>query len=265
MAGQAKIKSKKARDLALAKSQYCIFCGGLVLATTVDHCPPRSVFVDRSWPENFIFPACNNCNKESRESENILGFLSRLNSTMHSQSEEVQFNKYVDTLSSNYPEELRSMMGLTVVEKRRAARNIKMRLPPGHTHMDLPVVRLPKSWVKMVEDFGKKLTKAIHFHETGNICSRDGGVWSRFMANAVEIQSPIDRDLLARLGRTHEIKRSKQDLSDQFSYLTERTSDGTSAMYIFAFNRSFKLICFYDEDGDKVAKFAERYAQDQGV
>ncbi|WP_143226067.1 hypothetical protein [Acidovorax sp. 56] len=223
------------------------------------------MFVDRSWPENFIFPACAICNGESRESENILGFLSRLYSAKDSLSEEAQLNKYIDTLASNYPQEMRSMMGLSVVEKRRAAKNIKLRLPPGYTHRDLPVVRLPKSWVRMVEDFGKKLTKAIHFHETGIICSHDGGVWSSFIANAAEIQSPINRDFLAKLGRTHEIQRSNKDLSDQFSYLTERTSDGASAIYVFAFNRSFKLICFYDNDGDKVAKFAEQYAQDRGL
>ena len=50
----------------LAAHPCCCFCGGGIRAETEDHIPARSLFVDRQWPEGFVFPACRSCNSSSR-------------------------------------------------------------------------------------------------------------------------------------------------------------------------------------------------------
>lgn len=259
MAGASKIKQASARALAFAKSDYCIFCGGVVSATTVDHCPPRSVFINREWPESFVFPACETCNSESREAENLLGFLTRLYSATDGANEAKVLEKYIKTLRANYPQELRKMTNMPIAKRRRFVRHLDLKLLPGETHLDIPIVHIPPRWVNMVEGFGTKLTKGIHFHETGRICAPGSDVWSHMISNADEFKTPFVPEILERMGRTHAIVRSKKDLSDQFGYLTERTDDGSAALYIYQFNHSFKLMCFYHDDGEIVRDLGKRW------
>lgn len=261
MAGAAKIKQASAKALAFAKSNYCIFCGGVVEGNTVDHCPPRSIFVNREWPENFVFPACVACNAGSREAENVLGFLTRLYSAKEGENEVQEFEKYVKTLQANYPQEMRQMTKMPISARRQFVRQNELALPPGTTHLDIPIVHIPGVWVDLVEGFGAKLTKGIHFHETGRICPPESDVWSYMIPNAAEFKTPFAPEILQAMGRMHNIVRSNKDLSDQFGYLTERTVDGSAALYVYQFNQSFKLMCFYHDDGHVVREVAQKWKQ----
>src|SRR6185437_15712623 len=75
MAGQAKQK-QYSRAQFLLRHPRCAYCGGV--ATTTDHCPPRSFFLGRVWPETYEFPACGPCNAEGRGDEQILAVLVRV-------------------------------------------------------------------------------------------------------------------------------------------------------------------------------------------
>ena len=44
------------RTRFLAAHPYCCFCGGVVATETEDHIPARSLFVNRQWPEGYVFP-----------------------------------------------------------------------------------------------------------------------------------------------------------------------------------------------------------------
>jgi hypothetical protein len=57
------------RQRFLADHPFCCFCGGTVAATTTDHVPNKAFFVNRDWPEGYEFPACSNCQGNSRVSE----------------------------------------------------------------------------------------------------------------------------------------------------------------------------------------------------
>jgi hypothetical protein len=54
--------AKNLREEFFTKNPWCIFCGGTVAATTVEHCPPRAMFDNKEWPEGYAFPACASCN-----------------------------------------------------------------------------------------------------------------------------------------------------------------------------------------------------------
>lgn len=53
----------------LKENPRCCFCGGARNATTVDHVPPRSFFIDRRHPKGLEFPACNQCNNTIASAE----------------------------------------------------------------------------------------------------------------------------------------------------------------------------------------------------
>jgi hypothetical protein len=56
----------------------CIFCGGATPASTIDHQPARSFFDAKLAPEGYEFPACEPCNKKSKDQEHVLTTLVRL-------------------------------------------------------------------------------------------------------------------------------------------------------------------------------------------
>ncbi len=245
--GQSRTKQQSARDAAFSKTDRCVYCGGGTLATTVDHCPPRGIFLERNWPEGFVFPACAACNSGSRDEESLIAFMVRLNSTLNAEEDEL-FKRHVDRLARTHPEELQYLATAGASTKRRIARHIGVSPPPGSTYAELPLARLPERWKEVMRSFGEKLTKAVHFHELGRICPTSCHVIVEIRSNALDMASPLSEDLVSTMGRTHEIKRTKVDISDQFSYLTKRAGDGSVAMYVFSFNQSFSLMCFYADN-----------------
>lgn len=50
------MSGKKRKQEFLKQHPVCFNCG-TAAATTEDHVPSRECFVDRHWPEGFVFPA----------------------------------------------------------------------------------------------------------------------------------------------------------------------------------------------------------------
>ena len=61
----------------LKQHPICCFCGGQTPALTMDHQPPRIVFPDKHRPKGLEFPACANCNRQTRADEALLAFVCR--------------------------------------------------------------------------------------------------------------------------------------------------------------------------------------------
>jgi hypothetical protein len=61
--------SRLKRQRFFAEHPHCCFCGGMKLATTIDHVPNRACFLGRYGPETFEFPACDACQRSTRLDE----------------------------------------------------------------------------------------------------------------------------------------------------------------------------------------------------
>jgi hypothetical protein len=44
----------------------CIYCGGVVRATTIDHMPPRIMFYGKRHPKGLEFASCQKCNEGTK-------------------------------------------------------------------------------------------------------------------------------------------------------------------------------------------------------
>lgn len=242
--GDAERKKMSEKAFAMNRSKWCIYCGGNELATTADHCPPRAAFVDRKWPTGFIFPACEPCNNKASDAEKIFSFVAQFYPSDGNAAKSP--NKYrIDTLRREYPQEFREMLGLTPMQKMRSLRSFGGKIPAGMLKKDIPIVRLPKAWSALIDECGRKILKAIHFHETGDICHNDGFYAIKFRPNVANWSNPIPEKVLSGMGRSHTIERTKRDLSDQFSYITQRSSDKSVAMYFMSFNMTFSILAIY--------------------
>ena len=109
MRGGMATNRRMRRRVFLAKHPTCIFCGGETPATTEDHVPSRQLFHGRNWPEEFIFPACQRCNADTRHEEQVVAMLARLYPDAETEEKRKEMERIIKAVDSNYPEVLVEM------------------------------------------------------------------------------------------------------------------------------------------------------------
>lgn len=119
--GEAKLKQYN-RQKFLLHHKRCCYCGAP--STTTDHCPPRSFFLGRKWPEGYEFPACNSCNQQARLDEQLLGVLTRV-SVREDEATGLarqEWQKLVEGVRNNQPEVVEEWLSLSRNDIRRSFR-----------------------------------------------------------------------------------------------------------------------------------------------
>jgi hypothetical protein len=69
---------KRRMHARLRAQPWCIYCGGVNEATTIDHMPPITIFDQRRRPRGLEFSACEPCNSGGRVAEKIVGLVTRM-------------------------------------------------------------------------------------------------------------------------------------------------------------------------------------------
>lgn len=97
----------------------CCFCGGRASTTTQDHLPPRSIFVEKKWPEGYVFPACEACNVGSSRDDAMVAFLSRWNAGREpTETESREWQRLLAAFKEHHPAAVREML-MSANQKRR--------------------------------------------------------------------------------------------------------------------------------------------------
>lgn len=240
--GQARVKELKAREVAFSKSHHCIFCGGSVIATTVDHYPPRAVFHDNRWPEGYVFPACANCNSGSRAADNWAGFLSMMDPNIDWPDSELEKNiKRLLSLDRASPGLIKEFLGSTALEKKSMARRLKMKREVGQTYADLPLVKIPAAAHEWMDVFAPKLTKALHFEHTHRTPPLNAGLSYWWFTNASQLEGKVPQIINGDFGFPN-VQRANVDLSEQFNYRYQVSSDGEMGLFVISFRFAFMII-----------------------
>lgn len=236
--GQARIKEASAREIAFAKTDRCVFCGGLVQATTVDHCPPRAIFSDRKWPEGYVFPACLSCNAGSKTDENWVALLTRLHPGADDEpaSSRAELERLARPLLK--PWVLKSMQ-ISANRKRELARRASLTPEPGQAFADLPLVSIPEPAQRAVPVFAEKLAKALHFMHSGRIVPAEASMQHRWFTNFNQMEGTIPQDIFTVPPGFASLRRTAVDLSDQFNYRYAMAETGDLSVFTVWFRFSF--------------------------
>ncbi len=247
--GDAKRNDRTAKAIAFAKSRYCIFCGGVKLADTVDHYPPKGIFTEKKWPEGYVFPACFACNSGSRDRDNYIALISRMHNGAEppSLATEAEVKKLVAHFMNNYPEKMRAMGRVSANEKRGFARRINWTPEPGMPAGQFPFIRLPSDFDSVVQEFATKLVKALHFEHARKIVPLGAGIKNWWFTNAQQLEGRVPQEIFSTLGNSAVLVRGQRDLSPQFNYTFAVSDCGTVGMYTAWFRFSFvihSMLCF---------------------
>ena len=94
-------KKRERKEIFFQNNPYCCFCGGEANTETIDHFPSRTIFDGRKWPEGYAFPACENCNKQSKISEMVTSFLFKIFPSPITDEQLREFQIAIDGLMNN--------------------------------------------------------------------------------------------------------------------------------------------------------------------
>ena len=253
--GDARLKQK---ELEKARKP-CIFCGGQNLATTKEHCPPRSMFRDRQWPVGYDFPACESCNGGSSNSDLIVAFMAH----MRLAADDAQFTAGVGLMKSvnrQVPNMLASMFLTSSNEARMQARKLGMRPGPGQTYRDLGIANITGEMQSAVEVVAAKLTKAVYNMQTGAVFPADGGIMFLWFTNAqlLEHGKIFVLDAMASIAAmSPTISRNGKDLRDQFDYKYSTDVDGALHVMQTVFGTVFGFVTIFSQIPGRLESIAD--------
>lgn len=239
--GEARRRDLSDKARAFAKTDRCIFCGGMVEATTIDHCPPQAIFDSRKHPEGYVFPACVSCNAGSRVADNWVALLSRIHSVvpMDDEKSRAVFERLARPLMK--PDVIKAME-LSANKKRNLARRVGLQLAPGETYAELGLMTVPPAASEAVGVFAAKIGKALHFMHSGRIVPVQAAIEHRWFTNYNYAEGRIPDEVFTIPANGAVLQSARVDLSDQFNYRYALSDDGELSMFTLWFRLSFCVV-----------------------
>jgi hypothetical protein len=255
-------QSSSRRAALFAACPMCIFCGGRVVASTVEHCPPRAMFRDKAWPEGFEFSACTSCNGGSSNEDLMVAFLAQLRG-----ADQKTLQKgfgLMRSVNRQFPGLLDKIFSRSANEARADARRLGIRPRPGETYQQLGTVDIPDEMHRCVEVFASKLTKAIYFMKTGMPFPADGGIQFQWFTNAQRLEHGriVLLEVLAGLAAmSAPVERSGRDLKDQFDYLYSVDEPKELHVLQVGFGEVFGFVSIFSQVPGRLEAMDERLAE----
>jgi hypothetical protein len=240
----AATKHKKA---FLLKHPYCAFCGGVAPATTVEHCPPRSLFQDRQWPEGFEFPCCEACNHGTSNEDLLVAMLGRLDPFTELGDRDGRQNGLMRAVSKQFPDLFPKLIPSTAREARSRDRKLGIKPASGRTHLETPVLSVPAEFHIAICTFGRKLAKAIFYRDSSTIFPSNGCLFLNWFSNEqlmltgkyqmLELMRELD-------GVAPQLARSGRLLNDQFSFKLSMSPQKDTLVLQVVLGKSLGFVVF---------------------
>ena len=149
----------------ISQHKKCIFCGGIVDTTTIEHCPPRALFQNRIAPDGCEFPACLACNNYSSDDDLIVAVIARMGSPKFGDSDG-KLVGMMKALNRQKPDFYKTFLA-SATEARANNCQLGIEPDPGMTHQEMGVLNINDETRAAIRVFAKKLAKGITYFESG--------------------------------------------------------------------------------------------------
>lgn len=251
----------------LAKHPTCCYCGGTAKATTEDHWPPRTVFIERAWPQGYVFPACTSCQRRTSNIEGMFGLICRLapEDAATSPVAQEELERQVRGQMIRHPELMKALI-LSNGEKRSILRKMNARPDPGQLWRDVPIVTLRHPEIQgIIETCFRKLLLSLHYMHTGTILPKRGVGFLRWFSNGQPTPEDAFEEAARRLPHQTEQKRANVDLSTQFSYRYAVSGDKTTSAFLVIFGNSLGALGFLCNDSSQISESTKQWKVEFGA
>ena len=238
--------SKIRRQQFFLANPNCVFCGGNTLASTIEHCPPKSMFDNKEWPEGFEFPSCSACNHGTSDHDLIIAWMARVDFTDQSSEIDQRTEGLLKLVNHQHPKMIKKMLPSST-EARRTNRLLGITPLPGKTHTETGVINITNEMTNAIHTFAKKLTKGIYFLNSQKIFPEDGCLMLGWFTNVefVKASGFIPFELIKDVsGSIPPILRNGKSLDNRFSYKFSISEKSDLFVLQAMFGNSFGLVIF---------------------
>lgn len=247
---ESKARSKHRLEIFARANGKCIYCGGGVDATTVDHMPPRSMFASRFRPAGLEFAACGPCNNGAARADLVAALLGRVYPDAKTDAERDEVRRLLVAVGRDIPGLLEEMF-VGEIGQRMARRDHGL-TSGGVLNWGGPLVK------RHMQAFGLRLGLALHFHETNLIVPPAGGVAVRFYSNLDLFKGDVPEELFEVLPAPRTLRQGSFNVDEQFRYGTVPTSSDISTMSFASFRLSFAVLAFTTADRSTLEDISSR-------
>jgi hypothetical protein len=235
--GEGKRKGKL-RQRILHTCPFCIYCGGTVAATTIDHMPPRIMFKGKQRPEGLEFASCQSCNQGTKEADLVAALIGRGYPGASSELEGEEYKQLLRAISNNIPGLLEEMH-IGRGGQRLARKSIPTAIDGGLFKVDGPLVSAH------MQTFAEKVGFALFFEFAKTVVPPEGGVAARWFSNVDVLRGNYPREEISRIvGRSITLRQGTREVSDQFNYAGGLSDDKSVGAFLATFRKSFAVVAF---------------------
>jgi hypothetical protein len=244
-------RRKRSHQALLKEKPFCVFCGGVKVATTIEHCPPRMMFRGKQRPNDLVFPCCNRCNSQTRQSDQVASLVARFYPSTDVDEADVQ--KLFKAVANNVPGLLQEMH-LSDAEQEVGLEGLSVPSGAGALRADGPILS------SYMLTFAAKLGLALRFELHQEPVPISGGVFPLWYSNVQAAKGKIPAELLATLPAPRTMRQGTKHVADQFQYSWTTTEEREHTLLYAVFRQSFAVAAFTANDRtwllDRIAALA---------
>src|SRR5215211_3632524 len=102
-------RKRRVHAAVLDGCPWCIYCGGDVPATTVDHFPPLIMFAQRRRPKGLESGSCEACNGGTKHADLVAAMIGRPMPASRTEAGREEMRRIFSAINNNIPGLLREM------------------------------------------------------------------------------------------------------------------------------------------------------------
>jgi hypothetical protein len=222
----------------------CCICGGEAATETIDHIPPKVIFIGSQLPAacNIEYPACTACNSNSSQYDQICAMIGLTSPREPSNTERKHFIKVLHGAQNN--------AGSTIGEINRGYAGWRHlgRKFTENTGIEAHASELGPNNRKAIFVLTAKLALAHFYWETGRILTPNGAVVVDMITNVKLFQNEIpDNYKLSTKFRT----LSKHDKQEQFLFRHILSENEDVGIFQFVLHLNLMLVAMVMEDRNR--------------
>jgi hypothetical protein len=231
-------RKKRAHSGVLDACPLCIYCGGEVLADSIEHVPPKIMFRGKHRPKGLEFASCKRCNEGTGRADLVAALLSRVSSDSRAAEEQNEMNGLFQSLRNNVPGLLDEMF----IPDQSEARDRLPQLDGTFLAVNGPLVSAH------MQTFATKIGFALFYELTKQVVPIGGGVAARWFSNVDQVEGAFPQEVFDHLLPSMTLKQGKFEVSDQFGYSWRLVEGDRMAMFLATFRYSFAVLAFVTTD-----------------
>ncbi len=227
----------------------CCYCG-VCIATTIDHCPPIGMFVNRKRPKGLEVPACRSCNRSMSRHDFIASIMARTY-TPHLIQNDHELQQSINTLCTRYlPYAVEMLPGYIEHVKRNSRADLPKDIA-AYLRCDGPLV------ASSLYLFAARMGAALQFSYTREPIPKSGSVCSIWFTSSQLIDDKIPEYILDLLQSPSSLKQGTWHVDEQFKYKVWQDNNTLPMICIAAFGVTFMTLAICsDEPAPDLSKSA---------